>query len=146
MSYKSLHWFRHWPESMQFVWESGRVCFFLACLLFSYIYVTVGVLLKALDVWAMGVTLYCFVFGKASHLFTPDPCNVTNSSFISHNYSYEWIPEAGCCYYMSWLFSGFLWYSQCLLSAPSLWFSLPFLCSTCSVHLLTSTYWLCTIR
>lgn len=50
----------------------------------------VATLLKALDVWAMGVTLYCFVFGKASvqifflcHFITSGSTKGNSEVFIS---------------------------------------------------------------
>lgn len=44
--------------------------------------VTTCAFLKALDLWAMGVTLYCFVFGKVSlHIFCNT--NLTETNLIS---------------------------------------------------------------
>lgn len=59
----------------------AKVCFFQSVGIITFS-VTTCAFLKALDLWAMGVTLYCFVFGKVSlHIF----CNtdLTETNLIS---------------------------------------------------------------
>ncbi len=166
--------------------HSVSKCSFLVCLLQQHVVfnATPGTFLKALDVWAMGVTLYCFIFGKASlHLFCLlVTCHVkgnskswglcirvicmltTLCSILARIQSSPFFviytaPSSGIIYVkeslkLIWLllFSLVVFWDACFLrlrskcNVPSFCFSLSLLCSMCSAHLLTSTYWLCTIR
>lgn len=40
---------------------------------------SVHALFQALDVWAMGITLYCFVYGKVSCLSVLEPCTALSA-------------------------------------------------------------------
>lgn len=69
MSHKSLKGSLHRFRTLCLSVKVGPVftaVFFEMYARHSVCNVAFGTFLKALDVWAMGVTLYCFVFGKAS--------------------------------------------------------------------------------
>lgn len=123
-------------------------------------------LLQALDVWAMGVTLYCFVYGKASvNIFctwVTGPHRVmVKSSKMSISQTTVALSGGTLCVlsfvmtitapvvlcFFAWLSSGIqIFPGTVVIQCSFLVFFTAFFCFTCSARLLMSTYWLCTTR
>lgn len=139
------------------------------CSLFWNVSQSVGIMLlpvlKALDLWAMGVTLYCFVFGKASshflcstkvnsegldeclfHIFSclleaPSCTVVRTLSITIFMFSYCSVPVAWFIWIYAWSRLLLLFLLVVLRDAYFLWHSNNSLCLACVFPPAVPIYW-----